>query len=181
MTILDRINYPHTPRHDMKQFVPVGAKRVIDIGCNTGAFGESLKADRIIEVWGVELNLNAAEQARRVLDKVINTPFDADVALPDAAFDVVIFNDVLEHLEDPWEALRIAAHKLRAGGCVVASIPNLRQIDNLIHILRDADFRYEPLGIRDRTHLRFFTPTICLDLIVCFLWSRAKSGSNLPK
>ena len=39
----------------------------------------------------------------------------------------------------------------------MASIPNLRQIDNLVHILQDGDFRYEPLGIRDRTHLRFFT------------------------
>lgn len=30
-------------------------------------------------------------------------------------------------------------------------------IDNLLHILLERDFRYEPLGIRDRTHLRFFT------------------------
>jgi len=149
--------YPHTARQNMCQFVPLGAEKVVDIGCNTGAFGESLKAGRAIEVWGIEPNPNAAEKASHLLDRVINAPFDADVALPDAAFDAVIFNDVLEHLADPWEALRIAARKLQPGGCVVASIPNLRQIDNLIHILRDGDFRYEPLGIRDRTHLRFFT------------------------
>lgn len=149
--------YPHTARQNMCQFVPVGAEKVVDVGCNTGAFGESLKADRAIEVWGVEPNPNAAEKASHLLDRVINAPFNVDIALPNAAFDAVIFNDVLEHLADPWEALRIAARKLQPGGCVVASIPNLRQIDNLIHILRDGDFRYEPLGIRDRTHLRFFT------------------------
>lgn len=157
MITSDHQNYPHNARLNMHQFVPVGAERVVDIGCNTDTFGGSLKADRAIEVWGVEPNPNAAEQASRVLDRVINALFDADVALPDAAFDVVVFNNVLEHLVDPWEALRIAARKLRTGGCVVASIPNLRQIDNLVHILRDGDFRYEPMGIRDRTHLRFFT------------------------
>lgn len=157
MTMSDRCAYPNNARNNMCQFVPIGAEKVLDIGCNMGAFGKSLKADRAIEVWGVEPNPNAAEKASRLLDRVINAPFDADVALPDSAFDVVVFNDVLEHLVDPWEALRIAARKLRPGGRVVASIPNLRQVDNLVHILLEGDFRYEPLGIRDRTHLRFFT------------------------
>lgn len=157
MTTSNRRTYPHTARQNMCQFVPVGAKMMVDIGCNTGTFGASLKADRSIEIWGVEPNPDAAEKANLILDKVINSPFDEGVALPDGAFDVVVFNDVLEHLVDPWEALRLAARKLRPGGCVVASIPNLRLIGNLVHILRDGDFRYESLGIRDRTHLRFFT------------------------
>lgn len=114
MVTSDSLYYPHAARQDMCQFVPAGAVKVVDIGCNTGAFGESLKADRIVEVWGIEPNSNAAEKASHLLDKVINAPFDADVALPDAVFDVVVFNDVLEHLADPWEALRIAARKLRA-------------------------------------------------------------------
>lgn len=149
--------YPHHARLNMHQYVPLEAKRIVDIGCNTGAFGEKLKAVRAIEVWGVEPDPVAAEEASLLLDKVIVAPFNQDVPLPDAWFDVVVFNDVLEHLVDPWEALRIAARKLRSNGCVLASIPNLRHIDNLVHILRDGDFRYEPLGIRDRTHLRFFT------------------------
>jgi hypothetical protein len=43
------------------------------------------------------------------------------------------------------------------GGRIVISLPNLRHIDNLLHILKDKDFNYEPDGIRDVTHLRFFT------------------------
>lgn len=150
-------NYPHNPRQNMHAFIPASARKVVDIGCNTGAFGEGLKNTRSIEVWGVEPNANAAKLASQRLDNVIVSLFDADVPLPDATFDVVIFNDVLEHFAEPWNALRIAARKLRPGGCVVASIPNLRQIDNLIHILKDKDFHYETMGIRDRTHLRFFT------------------------
>jgi 2-polyprenyl-3-methyl-5-hydroxy-6-metoxy-1,4-benzoquinol methylase len=152
-----KTHYPHHPRQNMVDFVPDAAKKIADIGCHTGAFGETLKSVRLVEVWGVEPNPEAAQKASRVLDTVLNANFDRDVALPDGSFDALTFNDVLEHLQDPWEALRIAATKLRPGGCVIASIPNVRQIDNLLHILRDRDFRYETLGIRDRTHLRFFT------------------------
>jgi len=33
----------------------------------------------------------------------------------------------------------------------------MRHVDNLMHILLERDFRYEDFGVRDRTHLRFFT------------------------
>jgi len=149
--------YPHNARQNMCRLVPASAQRVLDVGCNTGAFGEALKNDRAIEVWGIEPNPLAAERATRLLDVVITSTFDAQADVPDAAFDAVIFNDVLEHLADPWSALRLAARKLRPGGRVIAAIPNVRQIDNLLHLLLERDFRYEARGIRDRTHLRFFT------------------------
>lgn len=149
--------YPHISRSEMIPFVPSSAKRVLDVGCNTGGFGEALKAVRTVEVWGLEPNEDACRMASRVLDRVINTQFSRDADVPNEYFDVVTFNDVLEHLVDPWQALTIAKSKLREGGAIVASIPNLLHIDNLEHMLIERDFRYEPDGIRDRTHLRFFT------------------------
>jgi SAM-dependent methyltransferase len=158
MTPDDSIShYPHTPRQEMLLLVPVDAERILDVGCNTGAFGEALKATRTIEVWGVEPNAAAAGQASERLDVVLAEPFSSSAAIPDDSFDAVVFNDVLEHIADPWTALRLAARKLRSRGCVIASIPNIRHVENLVHILRDKDFRYEPEGVRDRTHLRFFT------------------------
>lgn len=141
----------------MLAFLPGAAKYVLDVGCNSGAFGALIKQQRQIEVWGLEPHAESAQRARRVLDKVIAAPFDEEAALPSSYFDAVFFNDVLEHLLDPWSALRLAATKLSPKGVVIASIPNLRHVDNLAHILFDADFRYETCGIRDRTHLRFFT------------------------
>lgn len=150
-------SYPHNPRRDMLSFIPAAAERVLDVGCHAGAFGEALKAQRSVEVWGVEPNSDAANRAIPLIDRVIAAPFSEELALPDAYFDAVVFNDVLEHLVDPWGALRLAASKLRENGCVVASLPNLRHVSNLLHIWSEKDFRYEPEGIRDRTHLRFFT------------------------
>lgn len=149
--------YEDSPRSEMLEFIPRDAFRVLDVGCNAGAFGQALKARSACTVWGVEVNPEAAAVAAGRLDRVVVSPFDATIELPLQNFDVVVFNDVLEHLSDPWAALKFSSRLLSPGGCVVASFPNLRHIQNLIHILRDRDFRYESTGIRDRTHLRFFT------------------------
>jgi 2-polyprenyl-3-methyl-5-hydroxy-6-metoxy-1,4-benzoquinol methylase len=150
-------HYGHISRKEIHPFIPMSAERVLDVGCNTGAFGEGLKAQRGIEVWGVEPNGVAATQAAKTLDYVVHDIFSETAAIPNTFFDVVVFNDVLEHLVDPWDALRLAQRKLRPGGCVVASLPNMLNRENLIHMLIERDFKYEDIGIRDRTHLRFFT------------------------
>ena len=157
--------YDHNPRREMLRFVPGQAQRILDVGCFSGAFGEALKKSRPIEVWGVDPDPVAAQQACQVLDRVLCGYFDAQLDLPDAHFDAIVMNDVLEHMSDPWAALELATRKLRAGGKVVVSLPNLRQIDNLLHILVDQDFRYELNGIRDSTHLRFFTRKSAIRLL----------------
>lgn len=150
--------YPHTARIEMCMYIPASANIVLDVGCNTGGFAEALKAERNhITVWGLEPAEDAAEIAKTRVDHLVMDTFTANAPIPDYFFDAITFNDVLEHIVDPWEALRLAATKLKKGGCVVASIPNVRQFDNLLHILFEQDFRYEALGIRDKTHLRFFT------------------------
>ncbi len=141
----------------MLPFIPDAARTVLDVGCSSGGFGKALKAERDIEVWGVEADQKAAERAAALLDRVVAAPFDDEAPVPDVYFDAVVFNDVLEHMVDPWSALGLACRKLKPSGVVVASIPNLRHIDCLQHLLLERDFRYEGHGIRDRTHLRFFT------------------------
>lgn len=148
--------YGDFARSEMRPYIPPQAQRVLDVGCHCGAFGAGLKQAGVAEVWGCEINPDSAATAASRLDRVVSGPFVAE-AVPDAYFDAVVFNDVLEHMADPAAALRVARAKLRPGGVVVASLPNLRHIDNLLHIVRDKDFRYEAVGVRDTTHLRFFT------------------------
>lgn len=150
--------YPDNPRPEVQPFVPPSARRVLEVGCHAGAFGSALKArPGVSEVWGVEPNAAPAAVAAGRLDRVLNQAYDAACTLPAHYFDAVVFNDVLEHIVDPWAALRLARDHLAPGGVVVASIPNLLHQHNLQHLLLERDFRYEDNGIRDRTHLRFFT------------------------
>ena len=106
---------------------------------------------------GNRATLPAAEVAATRLDKVLANPLSECVGLPQRYFDAICFNDSLEHFADPGPALESCKDLLRKGGVVVASIPNVRYIENIAHLLIELDWRYENSGIRDRTHLRFFT------------------------
>ena len=153
-----RPEYRHARRPEMVALVPPSATRVLDVGCNTGAFCEALKqALPTVELWGIEPDAGAANQARERVDHLIVGLFDPSLGLPAAHFDVIVFNDVLEHMVDPWTALNFARELLAPGGKVLVSLPNIRHQENLLHLLMEEDFRYESEGIRDRTHLRFFT------------------------
>src|SRR5579862_921239 len=95
-------------RLEMLPFVPSHCRRVLDVGCGAGVFGESLKRTRNMEVWGVELLRSAAEKAVARLDRVIEGSFGPETGLPEEAFDCISFNDVLEHMVAPEQALRYA-------------------------------------------------------------------------
>ena len=144
-------------RSEMLRFIPADCKRVLDVGCGGGSFGEALKQSRDLEVWGLEPVASAAAEAAKKLDRAIEGIFTPDAGLPRASFDAVIFNDVLEHLPDPAESLRFARTLLKPGGVVVASIPNIRHFQTLWEIVVRGELRYRDSGTLDKTHLRFFT------------------------
>ena len=72
-------------------------------------------------------------------------------------FDVIVCNDVLEHLENPFEVLKHLKHNLSEDGILISSIPNIRYFKVLKKVLFNRDWDYEEHGVMDFTHLRFFT------------------------
>lgn len=144
-------------RKEMLQFIPQEAKKILDVGCGIGAFTEQLLSNGR-EVWGLEPDQTSAQIASEKLFKVIIGKVEDGINdLPDKYFDVIVFNDVLEHLVDPWYVLEKIKAKLGIGGRLVCSIPNVRYIRNLGHLLIDRNWQYGNFGILDSTHLRFFT------------------------
>ncbi len=135
-----------------------GSKRVLDVGCATGYLAQALTA-RGCSVSGLEFDPVAAEEARSHLDRLVIGDLEAlDLAetFGDEPFDVVVFGDVLEHLRDPLAALRNARRVLRERGSIVASIPNVAH-GSVRLALMAGRFDYQPLGLLDSTHVRFFT------------------------
>ncbi|MBQ0720424.1 MAG: class I SAM-dependent methyltransferase [Gammaproteobacteria bacterium] len=151
--------YYRAGRDEMLPFIPEGEKNYLEVGCGDGAFGEALQAQgRVKEYWGLEIHPPSGTTAAQKLDKVLVGNAEQLVdELPDAYFDVMVFNDSLEHLVDPFLFLEKAKKKLKPGGTVVASIPNVRHFRNMYQLIFKKQWRYVDSGILDRTHLRFFT------------------------
>ena len=149
--------YFQSDRPEMLTYIPSTAKIILEVGCGQGNFGRLIKKHYEAEIWGIELNSQAAIQASQCLDRVICDNFEDNLDLPQHYFDCIIFNDVLEHLVEPERTLILARKLLTSSGVIVASIPNVRYFNNLWELLIEADWQYKDLGILDRTHLRFFT------------------------
>jgi 2-polyprenyl-3-methyl-5-hydroxy-6-metoxy-1,4-benzoquinol methylase len=168
-TELDSVSKPADyftqARPEMLRFVPANCRRLLDVGCGTGGFGASLKQNRQIEVWGVEPFAPAAAKAADKLDRVITGLFEAESDLPAGAFDCIVFNDVLEHMVEPEQALRYAKLLLSAGGRILASIPNVRYLPVLWQLAVCGRWDYEDCGVLDKTHLRFFTRSSMLRML----------------
>lgn len=149
-------HYYRANRGIMAAFLPEHYDRVLEVGCGSGVFAGQLR--QACEQWGVEPNTAAAAEAAKRMDRVLTGVYDqvAD-QIPDRYFDLVICNDVIEHMSDHDRFLQDIKAKLRPGGYIVGSIPNVRHITALYKLLIKKDWPYSDAGILDRTHLRFFT------------------------
>jgi 2-polyprenyl-3-methyl-5-hydroxy-6-metoxy-1,4-benzoquinol methylase len=151
-------DYYSYSRPELLKFIPSDIKSVLDIGCGEGSFGELLKSKGNYTVWGIEYDSKAAVKAENKLDKVINADFDSSVSsLAGQKFDLICFNDVLEHLVNPVETLIKCKELLTGTGYILASIPNIRWYPVVLSLLRYKDFKYQEAGVMDKSHLRFFT------------------------
>jgi len=101
---------------------PASPGKLLDVGCGSGSYGASLL--RLgWSVDGIEPDRAAAERALRAGLRVQTCSIE-EAELPPAHYDVITFWHVLEHLEDPVNALRRARASLRKGGILYIEVPN---------------------------------------------------------
>jgi 2-polyprenyl-3-methyl-5-hydroxy-6-metoxy-1,4-benzoquinol methylase len=87
--------------------------RVLDFGCGGGAFLKFLKENGYANVFGYD------EFSEKYGDKsVLN-----------AQYDLILTQDVLEHVAEPWDLLRQLDSLIKPGGAILIGTPNADAID----------------------------------------------------
>ncbi|MBA0245360.1 methyltransferase domain-containing protein [Stenotrophomonas maltophilia] len=97
-----------------------GRPRLLDVGCAHGWFLQATEGH--FEVVGIEPDARVADSAS-ARGLPVRRGFFPDVLQAGEKFDVIVFNDVMEHIPDILSAMRACTAVLRPGGVVVINAP----------------------------------------------------------
>lgn len=99
-------------------------KTVLDAGCGTGELPFLITKRGAKKVLGIDYSAPAIEVARKT-HKHKNLSFEnSDLKNVKGKFDVIVSLGTLEHLDDPFSALKILKSKLNRGGHIIITCPN---------------------------------------------------------
>lgn len=129
----------------------INAGKVLDVGC---AYGIMLqKFPDSFQKFGIDVSEYAIGIAKKRLPSAILNIRGAEEKLPFEKdfFDIILFNDVLEHLENPRVALENIWKVLKKGGILYITTPNLNTIRK--KIFRYADEKEHHISLFSHSDL----------------------------
>ncbi|MCI0856860.1 MAG: class I SAM-dependent methyltransferase, partial [Chloroflexi bacterium] len=110
----------------IRRYVDLEDARVLDIGCGIGTYVKKL--DEVSgEAYGVDIDparVHEGAQTRQSRRGTLSVAVSERLPFADASFDMVLLNEVIEHVKDDVATLREACRVLRPGGHVVIYAPN---------------------------------------------------------
>ncbi len=108
--------------HQICRYVDLEGRRILDVGCGLGMYVEKLRCFSD-EVYGVDIDPEKVAEASLRLPNISEAPAE-HLPFDDGTFDVVLLNEVLEHVDDDRLSIREAFRCLRSGGHVLVYAPN---------------------------------------------------------
>lgn len=97
------------------------AKRVLDVGCGTGALLKDFPAPPSTTIHGLDLNLPTLKQAHAYAPNISAVNAAAEfLPYPEACFDLTFCHYLLLWVKNPAQVLREMARVTRPGGAVLA-------------------------------------------------------------
>jgi methionine biosynthesis protein MetW len=144
----------------VKQIIGIG-KRVVDLGCGSGEILADL-ADQFKERIGLDISRKRLKNSVQGDWIYYEADLNSRFPLEDGVADVVIANQVIEHIVDPVKFASEIHRVLLPGGRCVITTPNIRYLKNLASLLFSG---YGPRtagsntmdGTWDDGHVHYFT------------------------
>ncbi len=132
------------------RYVGGPGRRVLDIGCRTGALTRAYLDGN--EVVGLDVDRESLAEAAKLGIETHWADADQPLPFPDESFDVVVAGEVLEHLREPARLVAEAQRVLRPSGTLVGSVPNSFRLKNRLLFLLGRS------PIDDPTQLQLLSP-----------------------
>jgi GT2 family glycosyltransferase/SAM-dependent methyltransferase len=181
-----RIAYEHLHRYAVCRDLAAG-KRVLDLGCGAG-YGTFLLSENATQAVGVEINADAVHAAknryqRENLKYVTGNCFD--LPFENGSFDLVVANEIIEHVENQRALIAEAKRVLVDGGLFVVSTPNKPVYNrykepNCFHVSELEIAEFERLLRENFEYVSLSGQRMAL-VSVGFLLSGQPSGTNLAE
>ncbi len=149
-------NYYESCREDILDLIPAETKRILSIGCGSGAT-EAKLVQKGLEVVAIPLDsvIGACAETKGIKTMIANFDKALD-ELHKQKFDCILFLEVLEHLPDPINIMSRFFRLLSPNGVFLISVPNF----NHIRVWRDilsGEIRWEERRDFTKSQVHFTT------------------------
>jgi 2-polyprenyl-3-methyl-5-hydroxy-6-metoxy-1,4-benzoquinol methylase len=132
----------------IRQVTPLRGKHVLDVGSGYGGMLISM-AEQGAAITGIEIDPERARMGKQRLGELgLDVPYlegdicESGIEAKLGQFDVVVCQDVLEHVLDPSSVIRSLCAMMKPGGVIYIQIPNKYGLDQLM-----SDHHYALTGI----------------------------------
>jgi SAM-dependent methyltransferase len=106
----------------IRRHVRLEGARILDVGCGIGTYVKRFR-EFTPHVYGIDVSVKRLQEGARVVPNLLAAKGER-LPFREASFDVLVFNEVIEHVEDDRKTIEDALRVLRPGGHIVIYAPN---------------------------------------------------------
>lgn len=138
-------------------------RSVLDYGGGLGFFARAF-ADHIADVHLFDMSAASCEYARSAFAPHLTVHDEAGAALAAGPFDLILVNQVIEHVIDPVSFVKPLLAALAPGGTIIVTTPNNRMFDAAFRLDLFARYAGNSAAGRARGALKLIEDSwLCLD------------------
>lgn len=135
-----------------------GNNTILDFGCGTGNFLLAAKADGHY-IYGHDISQHAAQIASKRLNANVTSGPVSEETFNEGQFDCITCFDVIEHLPDYRDKIRLFQRWLKPEGLLFITTPNINSWDAAVLGKRWYGFKKYP------EHVVYFSPKSMMELL----------------
>jgi len=141
-------------------YFPSPPRNILDVGCGSGLLTQLLN-DRGYDTIGIDISENAVIKCREKGLKSYQQDLSEELVFEDEIFDCVLMSEVIEHLVDPYFALREIHRVLKKAGILIITTPNSSFITRRLRYLLGKTCT----ETQNFSHLRFYNEKLLKKIV----------------